>query len=130
MKWLYRGFVAVLCAVLWLGIGGAARSIREVADIAPYRNCVSFPLFMQDTALYAWSLSDGVQAAELLVQNIGDETLRIVEITFLSYGKKLNFTATDIKPGEKRCLQEVTGASYDGVSPVICTEFRLLAGDF
>jgi hypothetical protein len=85
---------------------------------------------LQDTELYAWSLSNGAETAELLVQNIGDETIRNVEITFLSYGKKLLFAATDIQPGEKVCIREITGASYDGISPVLCTDFRLQTGDF
>ncbi len=121
MKRLYRSLMIVFCIVLWALLRVAAADIAETARISPYRVPFQFPNFLQGTEIYVWSLSYGAEGSELVIQNIGDEVLTEIEITFLSYGKRLVFAGNRLMPGEKRRLNEVSGAVYDGKNPVICT---------
>ncbi len=129
MKWLYRSLMIVFCFALWFGLRVAAADIAETARTAPYREPFLFPDFLQETEIYAWSLSSGATGTELVVQNIGDILLTDIRISFLSYGKKLIFTAEQIRPGEKLRIYEVNGTVYDGEKPVICADVLTEQGD-
>lgn len=129
MKRLYRGVLIVVCIALWLGLRVAAADIAKTARLSAYREPLLFPDFLQDTDIYAWSLAQGETGAELLVQNIGDAVLTNIEITLQFYGEKLVFVVKQMAPGEKQRLYEISGRSYNGKDPVICTGVLAVSGD-
>ena len=121
MKITYRVFITILCLLLWFLLDLSAAEISQCAREAPYREKFPFPCFLQQTDVYAWSLSSGEDGAELLIQNIGDDILNELEIVFVSHEINLVFRCEELRPGERRHIQEVAGLACADTQHVICS---------